>query len=506
MSQPNIMYPETINIITKPRKRSKTPHDPSTPTILTYDWEVVGGDINDPHSVFEQWNNNLQNDYGSLQTSSHTLITPGTTGNMNQRYEGRISLPSYINNNSMNMLRNNSAHAPNNKIFTIQSSNRHMKKRHSEQILAKNRHKKRRKSRRRSKNIGKNVTKLRRSASVDDHNRDNENKVLKDRTHKKKRHSVNKMGKRRKSKRKSRSDKPFAKSENFTAMQPSQQIIQGMSPIDLGSNNNSKKVRFMTNKHDDNDDKTVDDIIGDILHINVGGNIVNNSKKTTPTSVTELSHTHTHTDDMNGMILQDDDEDSMHLDDDDDEHNIAPEPDDFKLKKLQIKTKSSGTGSINTVPTIALPNISSKSDGATSTAVPGMFGDDDDYSPLNLAPNPITNPNIPNINTNDINNSLFDYVNNNDNDTNNTNTNTNHKIAIGIKIKTNSNTTNTDNDIENDIENDTYTNDNNDLHISHNYEHDDLDNDNDNLDDDLEEEEYEDDDEYEDDSDSELDS
>eukprot|EP01084_Bolivina_argentea_P281595 481823_1 len=56
MSQPNIMYPETINIVTKPRKRNKTPHDPSTPTILTYDWEVVGGDINDPHNVFEQSN------------------------------------------------------------------------------------------------------------------------------------------------------------------------------------------------------------------------------------------------------------------------------------------------------------------------------------------------------------------------------------------------------------------------------------------------------------------
>eukprot|EP01084_Bolivina_argentea_P155590 271141_1 len=66
-SQP-VYYEHTTNNHRQSRKRSKTPHDPSTPTILTYDWDTI--DNNDPYSALEQWNANTKQTQSALVTPS----------------------------------------------------------------------------------------------------------------------------------------------------------------------------------------------------------------------------------------------------------------------------------------------------------------------------------------------------------------------------------------------------------------------------------------------------
>merc|ERR1712130_93142 len=79
-NEPTIIMAVDLNGI-KQRKRSKTPHDPSTPTILTYDqWEAFGDMNNANGSTTESQRLSLQNMYAhnsiNRSRSSNLTISP----------------------------------------------------------------------------------------------------------------------------------------------------------------------------------------------------------------------------------------------------------------------------------------------------------------------------------------------------------------------------------------------------------------------------------------------
>eukprot|EP01084_Bolivina_argentea_P250467 419640_1 len=296
-------HPTTSNVITvisqpiqlkPPKKRSKTPHEPSTPTLVTFEW----GAGDDPYTLLDYPQSQTVHDFHAGRISLQDM-------RMYHSVHGNVTLPPTIDN-EVEVTGNQSSGALHTKSQSVRHRDRNFLsdtaaiKRHSEIIRSRTARAKssgkRRKSRRKSRPNRDRLeakTDLKRSASVDGPPK---KRRLKDRTGKH-RNSTNRF-----KKKKNRKQPP--KSDILTARRPPQSHLDdlGLTPMDLNSVTTASnpvrtvRVRFRSTpqveeelvdeNEEEDQEKVVDDLIGDILSSNKdNNNNNNNSIQATPTSV-----------------------------------------------------------------------------------------------------------------------------------------------------------------------------------------------------------------------------